>query len=40
MSKSGYSFNFIARNLNASGVLSATGGKWYASTVSAIIKAA
>jgi DNA invertase Pin-like site-specific DNA recombinase len=40
MSKSGSSFNFIARNLNASGVLSATGGKWYASTVSAIIKAA
>lgn len=40
MSKLGSSFNLIARNLNAGGVLSATGGKFYASTISAIIKAA
>jgi DNA invertase Pin-like site-specific DNA recombinase len=34
------SFNSIARDLNSAGVLSATGGKWYASTVSNIVKAA
>lgn len=40
MSKQGSSFNYIARTLNAEGVQSATGGKFYASTISAIIKAA
>jgi len=30
----------IARELNAAGVLSATGGKWYPSTISKIVKAA
>jgi DNA invertase Pin-like site-specific DNA recombinase len=40
MSKVGSSYNLIARNLNEAGVLSATGGKFYASTISAIIKAA
>ena len=39
MSRVGSSYNFIARNLNETGVLSATGGKFYASTISAIIKA-
>jgi DNA invertase Pin-like site-specific DNA recombinase len=34
------SFNAIARDLNSKGIPSATGGKWYASTISAIIKAA
>lgn len=40
MSNLGRSFNYIARQLNAEGVQSATGGKFYASTISGIIKAA
>jgi DNA invertase Pin-like site-specific DNA recombinase len=39
MAKIGSSLNAIARSLNSEGVLSATGGKFYASTISAIMKA-
>lgn len=33
----GYSLNTIAKSLNNSGQLSASGGKWYASTIRAVV---
>jgi DNA invertase Pin-like site-specific DNA recombinase len=36
----GYSLNTIANSLNASGVPSATGGKWYASTIRSVVRVA
>ena len=34
----GYGLSTIAQSLNNSGVLSATGGKWYASTIKTIVR--
>lgn len=36
--KRGYSFNSIARNLNDKGIPTARGGKWYASTIKAMVE--
>ena len=35
----GHSLNAIARGHNSAGILSATGGKWYASTIRSVVRA-